>query len=62
MTEDDILAAVIGRERVHVKASDYSYIGWLVVAFRKNSGQMRCVVEDENGRLFIHNPTQLETL
>lgn len=47
---------------VIVKAGDYSYRGYLVVEFEKLSGAVRCVVEDENGRLFIHNPGQVERL
>ena len=44
---------------VHVKANDYEYDGWLVATFTKRSRQVRCVVEDGCGRLFIHNPRQL---
>lgn len=45
--------------KVLVKAKDYSYEGWLVANFHKRSGEQRCVVEDENGRLFIHNLNQM---
>jgi len=49
--------------RVRVEASDYNYEGWLVAAFpKRKSGAIRCVVEDEHGRLFIHNPGQLTRL
>jgi hypothetical protein len=44
---------------VHVTGSDYSYDGWLVAFFAKRSGAIRYVVEDINGRLFIHNAKQL---
>lgn len=44
---------------VTVTANDYSYDGWLVAKFKKRSGHLRCVVEDANGRLFIHNFLQL---
>jgi predicted HAD superfamily Cof-like phosphohydrolase len=44
---------------VHVKANDYEYMGHLVSMFKKKGGEVRCVVEDEHGRLFIHNPSQL---
>lgn len=44
---------------VRVVASDYRYDGWLVTAFAKRSGKLRCVVEDIHGRLFIHNSSQL---
>jgi len=47
-------------KRVRVKANDYSYTGWLVSVFQKRSKAVRCVVEDRNGRLFIHNPDQLD--
>lgn len=49
-------------KEVIVKANDYSYRGFLVVTFEKTSGATRCVVEDEHGRLFIHNPSQIEEL
>lgn len=44
---------------VRVKAKDYSYYGVLSTVFRKQSGEVRCVVEDAHGRLFIHNAWQL---
>jgi hypothetical protein len=46
--------------RVCVVANDYSYDGWLTSVFRKRSGAWRCIVEDYNGRLFIHNAGQIE--
>ncbi len=46
---------------VRVKAKDYSYYGVLATIFRKQSGAVRCVVEDAHGRLFIHNSWQLGT-
>lgn len=46
--------------RVHVTGGDYSYFGYLTAVFRKRRGGLiRCVVEDENGRLFIHNSKQV---
>jgi hypothetical protein len=46
--------------KVRVTANDYSYDGWLVSIFRKRrSGLVRYIVEDDNGRLFIHNAKQL---
>lgn len=47
---------------VRVTASDYAYDGWLVAVFQKRRGGCRAVVEDENGRLFIHNAGQLGAL
>lgn len=45
---------------VTVRATDYVYEGWLVAVFTKRRGpQVRAVVEDANGRLFIHNAGQL---
>jgi hypothetical protein len=44
---------------VHVTGSDYQYDGWLASVFTKRSGTVRYVVEDANGRLFIHNAKQL---
>ncbi len=44
---------------VTVTASDYAYDGFVVSKFDKLSGQTRYVVEDDRGRLFIHNAKQL---
>jgi len=44
---------------VVVTAKDYKYKGWLVAKFQKRSGVDRVVVEDSEGRLFIHNKDQL---
>jgi hypothetical protein len=44
---------------VLVTATDYQYEGWLNAVFSKRSGKIRCVVEDERGRLFVHNAGQL---
>jgi hypothetical protein len=49
----------LDRPTVHVTGSDYAYDGWLVAIFPKRSGAVRYVVEDTNGRLFIHNAKQL---
>lgn len=62
MTENELLLAnnrEEGGAPVTVKAADYSYDGWLVSVFPKRSMQMRCVLEDANGRLFIHNARQI---
>ena len=45
--------------RVNVIATDYSYEGWLAGIAIKRSGAIRYVVEDDNGRLFIHNAAQI---
>jgi hypothetical protein len=45
--------------RVCVKAKDYSYYGEVVGAAVKRSGLVRFIVEDENGRLFIHSHEHL---
>jgi hypothetical protein len=45
---------------VHVRGSDYSYDGFVVgIAVKMKSGAWRYIVEDESGRLFIHNAEQL---
>jgi hypothetical protein len=44
---------------VIVTGGDYVYQGWLVAVFSKRRGGVRCVVEDEHGRLFIHSPVHL---
>jgi hypothetical protein len=44
---------------VTVTGNDYHYSGYLVSVFRKRRGDVRYIVEDDNGRLFIHNAKQL---
>ncbi len=39
---------------------DYSFEGIVVAAFKKFSGQIRYVVEDERGLLFIFNEKSLQ--
>jgi len=46
-------------ERITVLGNDYSYEGYIVACFKKRRGGTRYVVEDDNGRLFIHNSRQL---
>jgi hypothetical protein len=65
MTDEELLAADANPQWVHVrvKATDYEYEGWLVTAFgKRRPTQVRCVVEDDNGRLFIHNASQLTAI
>lgn len=65
MTDDELLALDQDPQwrRVLVKASDYQYEGWVVSVFAKRRpGQVRCVVEDNNGRLFIHNAGQINAV
>jgi hypothetical protein len=45
--------------RVRVQGNDYAYNGEVVAMVVKCSGAVRYVVEDENGRLFIHNGKQI---
>ena len=45
--------------RVTVAGNDYIYQGWLAGLAIKQSGAIRYVVEDDCGRLFIHNASQL---
>lgn len=64
MTEEELIGLVMFDQepedvRVTVTASDYAYEGWLSTIVRKRSGAFRAVVEDDNGRLFIHNAGQL---
>lgn len=62
MTDDEMFEAANRRQHVAIKAADYTYVGWVVGAFCKMRGPARCVVEDQNGRLFIHNAGQLSSL
>lgn len=63
MTDDELLTLCpfgeLNPVRVKVQASDYAYEGWLAAIFEKRSGAFRAVVEDDNGRLFIHNASQI---
>lgn len=61
MTEEELIrhAAADAPVPVVVTANDYSYHGWIVGLAKKRSGVFRGVVEDVNGRLFIHNSSQL---
>jgi hypothetical protein len=45
--------------RLTVHGNDYSYDGWVQGIIIKRSGAIRYVVEDDNGRLFIHNAKQI---
>lgn len=49
-------------DRIRVRANDYTYEGYIVSEFKKVGGKERCVVEDDCGRLFIHNFGQIEKL
>jgi hypothetical protein len=44
---------------VTVTSRDYSYTGRLAGIAWKASGALRYIVEDEHGRLFIHNSEQI---
>lgn len=66
MTDEEILALPVNplnavrKPMVRVTANDYAYNGWLVAVFRKKRGfAIRAAVEDENGRLFFHNPGRI---
>lgn len=59
MTDEQMIAFAKGRTKVTVTANDYQYKGILIAAYRKESGVWRCTVEDDCGRLFIHNAAQL---
>lgn len=57
-------------DQITVHGGDYSYRGWLMSVFPKRprgekldagrDDQWRAVVQDDNGRLFIHRLDQLE--
>jgi hypothetical protein len=55
-----ILDCIQERLPVIVRGGDYTYEGVPVAIFYKLTGAPRVVVEDINGRLFIHNPGQIE--
>lgn len=47
------------KHQVTVQANDYSYAGEVCGYAVKASGEVRYIVEDSNGRLFIHSHTQI---
>jgi Lar family restriction alleviation protein len=58
-TEEADSKRIVG-EPVHVVAGDYDYHGRIAAVFPKlKSGEVRYVVEDDRGRLFIHGPKQI---
>ena len=46
-------------DRVEKVGGDYRYDGWIVAVVVKRSGQVRYVVEDERGLLFIFSEPDL---
>lgn len=46
--------------KVAKRSGDYTFFGWIVAIFKKRSGQIRYVVEDERGLLLIMNEQQLQ--
>jgi len=56
------LTGALPAQKVRVTANDYAYEGWMTGVVRKHSGAILAVVEDDNGRLFIHNAKQLELI
>jgi hypothetical protein len=64
LTEDGLLDLFHSTETpppVTVMGNDYSYEGWVVMVGYKRDGAFRCVVEDINKRLFIHNAGQVRS-
>ncbi len=49
-------------DRVKKVGGDYTYKGFIVSIIHKRSGQIRYVVEDDRGMLFIFNEKSLELL
>lgn len=45
---------------VRKKGGDYTFEGFVVAAFRKTSGQVRYVVEDDRGVLHVYSAGNLE--
>lgn len=62
MTEGDLLRFVEENGHptpVNVRLGDCCYDGWVVSVFRKRTREVRAVVEDYNGRLFVQAPTHI---
>lgn len=49
-------------DRVAKEGGDYRFSGYVVAVFEKRSGQVRCVVENQDGILHIFSLTQLKKL
>lgn len=49
-------------ERVKKIKGDYKFVGEVVSAFKKRSGLVRYVVENDDGLLFIFSAVQLELI
>ena len=62
MTVEEMIVAASKDQRVKVTGGDYTYEGNVVASFTKLKGAARCVVEDDNGRLFIHNADNLSEI
>lgn len=58
-TSAQTVVETVNELTVNVYGNDYAYKGIIVSIFKKMRGEVRCVVEDASGRLFIHNATQL---
>ncbi len=46
-------------DKVQKHKGDYKFVGWIVGIVVKRSGQIRFVVENKDGVLFIFNDEQL---
>lgn len=61
MTDKELFAldANTGSQRVRASLGDTAYNGWLVCVFWKRDKQLACVVEDDHGRMFIHDAARI---
>ena len=60
LDRDERLQAFFVDEKVQKVGGDYQFLGHVVAAFTKRSGNYRYVVEDDRGILHIFSAKQLE--
>ena len=56
----EVQDAFHSKDRVRTTSTDYTFVGIIVAYFPKRNGNIRCVVENDDGILHIFNPKQLE--
>lgn len=56
---EELVAEWYDYREVTIRGDDFEYHGYLIFSFKKRNGKLRCVIEDENNRLFIQRPDQV---
>lgn len=62
MTDHEVLDLMIDHRHPPVRARGigFEYDGWVIATAIKRSGGLRVIVEDGDGRIFIHNANELD--